>query len=64
MRQDTPDWLNIGVAELKTIKIPKVYSDYMYMLWNTSRGIPFSKWHIPAYERDLKKKKLEMRNKI
>lgn len=56
MRQDTPEWLNLGVKELKSIKIPKVYSDYMYMLWNVSRGKEFSAGHPPAYCKSLKNK--------
>lgn len=57
MRCNTPEWLNVGVKEMKTIKIPKTYSDYMYALWNVSRGIPFRKDSVPAYWRDLEPKK-------
>lgn len=57
MKKDSPEWLVMNQAELKGIKIPKEYAEYMYALWNVSRGIPFRLHYTPKYWRSLQPKK-------
>lgn len=57
MKTTSPEWLVMGIKELQGVKIPKEYAEYMYALWNLSRGISFREGYVPSYWKGLRPKK-------